>query len=612
MKKIKWIVLLILVVSMTLPFISCGNKITVRFTAVSPDGSVILDRTESVRKGGEISVPEVTPPEGYRFIGWILNGEVYDFSKEGAKKMSENVTFTASFEEKDEGLLQINYESEKTGKEVITYSVPLHDTSTLYENGRYYMCYEICNGTETRWRIKEGDLEKNRWGRDTLAVDFKKLASDYGMSLNDTRYNWAPDILKYNGKYYIFGTYWCDLEGHNNVYDGDWDGEDRPGHRSTVIFESDTITGLYRPITKLCTSRDTVLENDPEKIGHLTLAGKDTIDSTLYVDDDGQPWLVYCDEWTNYASKKGLVSAAKLSKDLTHLISEPKVLFSANAEGYSGVTDAPFIYKCENGDLLSLWSNFRLDTGSEKPLNDYAYCVLVSRNKSGKIDQGKWEFEYALYDGIAKTLSDRGHYGGHANIIMNSKGQLYLTLHIRYVDGSHSAYVPIHESNNRLVWGYDTVNKIVQDRTEDKSPKCVTKMAEGPFDQCTVEYTTQMDSDLFAGLYIETEDGWTGLKCNYESGTVIIENSEGKSEKYTVNVGYTKKVKFKYENLVGEDEFRILVNNVYSKELTDALSAMLEGKKIITLSFYSTWEGESAGNGVIASCSDYKVKGIRS
>ena len=610
MNKIRLIVLL-LIVSCLLPVISCSGGYNVRFYAVSPDGQVLLDQTVKASQNKEIIVPELTPPEGYRFKGWTLNGEIYDFKGENAGIMNSDAEFVALFEKKEVEYLHINYESEKTGKEVITISRPLHDTGTLYENGRYYTVYEVRDATHTSFRILEGNLSTNRWGRDTVAVDYRKLADNYGMTLDGTIYNWAPDIVKYNGKYYIIGTYWCNIEGHDYYYDTETEsGEKVQGHKASIIYECDTPTGTYKPISYLCTSRDSVLEIDAGKLGHPTQAGKSTIDATLYVDDDGQPWLVYCDEWCNYASMKGKVGAAKLSEDLTHFISEPIILFTANDPTipYSSVTDSPFLYKCDNGDLLCLWSNFRSGTDS-----DYAYCVLVSRNKSGKVDEGKWEFDYAIYDGSTKTLSDGCHYGGHENIIMNSEGQLFLTLHIRYSNGSHASFIPIHEAENgRLVWGYDTVNKIVHDRSkDDSSSTMITKMAEGPFDSCSVEYTTQMDSDIFAGLYVETKSGWVGLKCNYESGNVIVENSDGLSEKYQANVGYRKKVKFRFENLVGDGEFKIYVNSVYSEELTKAFKNALGDQKIMSLSFYSSFEGES-GNGVVASCTDYKVKGIRS
>ena len=70
MNKIRLIVLL-LIVSCLLPVISCSGGYNVRFYAVSPDGQVLLDQTVKASQNKEITVPELTPPEGYISSGMI-------------------------------------------------------------------------------------------------------------------------------------------------------------------------------------------------------------------------------------------------------------------------------------------------------------------------------------------------------------------------------------------------------------------------------------------------------------------------------------------------------------------------------------------------------------
>ena len=46
-----------------------------------------------------------------------------------------------------------------------------------------------------------------------------------------------------------------------------------------------------------------------------------SLDGTLFVDDDGQPWMVFCHEWVQI--KDGAICAMKLSKDLKSLPESP-------------------------------------------------------------------------------------------------------------------------------------------------------------------------------------------------------------------------------------------------------------------------------------------------
>lgn len=128
--------------------------------------------------------------------------------------------------------------------------------------------------------------------------------------------------------------------------------------------------------------------------------------------------MVFVHEWTCMPDHNGSMVAAKLSKDFTKQIGEPIHLFFAkDAEWHArGVTDGPFLYRTERGELLMLWSNF-----SEK-----GYAVGLAKSANGEID-GPWVQQGLLYqeglqDGF--TLA-----GGHAMIFKKYEGGLAITFH---------------------------------------------------------------------------------------------------------------------------------------------------------------------------------------
>ena len=222
---------------------------------------------------------------------------------------------------------------------------------------------------------------------------------------------WAPEVHKYKGKYYLFGTYFSA----------------KTNHRGCTIMKSSSPEGPFVEIT-----------ND-----HVTPEGWDAIDGTLYVDESGLPWLVFVHEWTCTEDKIGRMAAARLSEDLTHLISEPKELFRANDPSWTdgGTTDGPFMYKTKDGQLLMLWSNF-----AEKE-----YCVGIARSKNGKVD-GEWKHDEKLLFSKEITGNDDG---GHGMIFTDREGKMYLSVHSpnRPTDAvkEEVIFIPVKEENGTLV-----------------------------------------------------------------------------------------------------------------------------------------------------------------
>ena len=109
--------------------------------------------------------------------------------------------------------------------------------------------------------------------------------------------------------------------------------------------------------------------------------------------------------------------AAKLSDDLTKLISEPIELFRADDPDWTDnrVTDGCFLHKCQNGELIMLWSNFAAD----------GYAVGIARSDNGKPD-GHWTHDSELL--FSKAIDGKCD-GGHGMLFTGLDGQLYLSVH---------------------------------------------------------------------------------------------------------------------------------------------------------------------------------------
>ena len=276
----------------------------------------------------------------------------------------------------------------------------LRDPAVLVENGVYYVY-------GTKWvcyRNTSGSLA-GEW--EDLGIVAEKPEE------SDNNY-WAPEVHKYKGSYYMFTTY------HSKI----------TNHRGCTIMKSDSPEGPFVEITN----------------GHITPHDWDSIDATFYVDEDGQPWMVFVHEWTSTDDGIGRMATAKLSDDLTRFISEPIELFRADDPSWSRaqVTDGCWMYRTEDGQLLMIWSNS----------DSAGYCVGIARSSNGKVD-GEWtQDDELLYSKNMQMQYD----GGHGMIFYDTDGQMYLSIHSPNSAGDGRSETPvfiaIREENGTLVW-YD-------------------------------------------------------------------------------------------------------------------------------------------------------------
>ncbi len=244
------------------------------------------------------------------------------------------------------------------------------------ENGCYYMY-----GTTS---MEKGTIKaRNQFlvfkSRDLESFEEPKVIFDGEESgfWADQDY-WAPEMHKYNGKYYLFGS--VKAEGRN---------------RATQIFVCDTPDGKYQPLSA-----------DP-----ITPKDWMCLDGTFFV-ENGQPYMVFCHEWVQI--KDGEIWAIPLSDDLSAPTGEPKMLFKASdnpdvSELYPGtgnyVTDGPFLRR-EDGKVKMIWSSF------------YKGRYLVLEAEADSL-LGPWTHKGSRFD----------FDGGHAMIFETLEGKRMISLH---------------------------------------------------------------------------------------------------------------------------------------------------------------------------------------
>lgn len=290
---------------------------------------------------------------------------------------------------------------------IITNVEGLRDPFMLVDNGIYYLYGTGVSNNDwdnTVWACyvnSSGSLE-GEWKR-TEDLIYQKPA-------HAQKQFWAPEVHKYNGLYYLICSYFSS----------------ETQHRGSTILSSASPTGPFREISD----------------GHITPHDRDCIDATLYVDPSGQPWLIFVHEWTCTDDGIGRMAAAKLSDDLTHLISQPVELFRADSPAWTdrSVTDGCFLHTLRDGKLIMLWSNFDED----------GYCIGVAHSKHGDV-AGEWEQERTpLYK--RGTLDH--HDGGHGMIFTDTDGKQYICCHSPNNPceecKERTVLIPIGESNGTI------------------------------------------------------------------------------------------------------------------------------------------------------------------
>ena len=216
---------------------------------------------------------------------------------------------------------------------------------------------------------------------------------------------WAPEVHRWRGRYFMFAS-----------FKAPW------VCRGTQILVAD---GPRGPFT-------------PHSPGRVTPPLWECLDGTFFVDDGGNPWMVFCHEWVQVHD--GEVCVMPLTPELDRPAGEPILLFRASDAPWvkkapdqkDFVTDGPFAYRTAKGTLLLLWSSF----GSQ------GYAIGVARSASGKIT-GPWLHDpQPLY----------GKDGGHGMLFRTFDGRLMLTIHTpNQTPNERPVFLPVREEDDRLV-----------------------------------------------------------------------------------------------------------------------------------------------------------------
>lgn len=259
--------------------------------------------------------------------------------------------------------------------------INIRDPFVLFKDGKYYMYgtraahFGLASGGFDVY-ISE-DLEN--WSDGVSCFDSKKYSLNRGA-------NWAPEVHHYRDAYYMLATFTREN-----------------GLRGTHILRSASPLGPFEPHGRVC----------------LTPDEWECLDGTLFVDESGTPYLVFCHEHTQIID--GTICYVRLSDDLTAPVGEVCTLFAASEpewadklpDGEHYVTDGPFIHRTRTGELLTLWSTF---IGGK-------YAVCTTRFEHGTLGEN---FEHLP----PLSVED----GGHA-MIFSDDAHTYLTFHMQNTGG---------------------------------------------------------------------------------------------------------------------------------------------------------------------------------
>lgn len=199
----------------------------------------------------------------------------------------------------------------------------------------------------------------------------------YGLNRN---VNWAPEVHKYQGSYYMFATF-----------------TKESGMKGTYALKAQSPLGPFEPHSK----------------GSLTPDEWECLDGTLYISKNGKPYLVFCHEHVQIID--GTMCYVELSEDLSCAVGEVVTMFKASSpywadqlpEGEHRVTDGPFMFRTKEDTLLMIWSTFIK--------GQYAECVVRFEDQELGM-----KFEH-----LEPMIDDDG---GHGMIFRNGE-TLMLTYH---------------------------------------------------------------------------------------------------------------------------------------------------------------------------------------
>ena len=241
---------------------------------------------------------------------------------------------------------------------------------------------------------------------------YNVLQLDTTMWMGSNPVIWAPEIHKFNEKYYYMATF-----TRPDVIIDKVAGRDIP-RRSCQLFVADKITGPYKPIPA----------NRP-----LLPADQPSLDATFCDDELGVGYIIYSHEWIQ--NWDGTVQIIRLTDDFAKQMGEPFVMFTASQNPWSSgvdslgnksfcpVMDGPFLFDTEGGELGILFSTYI----------DDEYAVGVAYAEKGYGLNGPWHIE------PEPLLRDNN---GHPMLFNDFDGTLVMAVHKDTIINDRRTSVP--------------------------------------------------------------------------------------------------------------------------------------------------------------------------
>lgn len=276
--------------------------------------------------------------------------------------------------------------------------INIRDPFVLFENGKYYMYGTRAKdfGRQTGGFDVYVSFDLDNWSEPIECFNSEHHSMNNGV-------NWAPEVHKYNGKYYMFATF---TRKSNNL-------------RGTYILKADSPLGPFKPHSD----------------GAVTPEEWECLDGTLYVSKDNKPYIIFCHEHTQIVD--GTICFAQLRDDLTDRTGEPVTMFAASSCPWVDqlerwghfVTDGPFMYRTKTGELFMIWSSFIK--------NKYAECLAAFTD--GELGM--------TFKHLPPIITEDGGHG----MLFDNGDQLYLTLHTPNESGSeHPVFIEMEDLGDRI------------------------------------------------------------------------------------------------------------------------------------------------------------------
>ena len=307
-------------------------------------------------------------------------------------------------------LLNQKINSKKLGNTIFTNIKNIGDPFIFYENKNYYMFGTSLNGESLSCYIGNNLTKFNEKPAVVLNKKDSFGNSDF----------WAPEIIKYNGQYYMFYSS---------------RGDDKDLHVS--VAKSNNVIGPYIDINK-------------EK----PLLPWVTIDASPFIDADGKAYLLFvmdCSKNIVDGKHTSEINIIRLDKSLSKTIGKPKKLLTPDSKWEYKKSDE---FRWNDGPSMIYHDGYYYITYSAHSYLDPDYSVGVARSKkvTGPFIKSK---DSPILKRIEKITSGTGHN----SFFIDKNGQLMTAYHIHTdIDnpalGRRACISPVKFVNNSLIIDY--------------------------------------------------------------------------------------------------------------------------------------------------------------